>query len=73
MLERFWKQASRLITVAAAVIAFLLVIELIRAYQTLRDLHPWAGYAFVAGLVALLAWLAVRLLGGWRNKAAGMA
>ena len=68
MWDRFWKQASRVITAAAVVIAFLLVIELIRAYETLRHLHRWAGYAFLVVLAAGLVWLTGRLLGGWRVR-----
>ncbi|MCD6304094.1 MAG: DUF697 domain-containing protein [Planctomycetes bacterium] len=68
MWEKLWKQASRVITIAAVVLAFLLAIELIRAYQTLRDLHPWAGYAFLAVLAGLMVYLVGRLLGGWRYR-----
>ena len=68
MLNRLWRQVSRVLLAAACVVAFLLAIELIRAYQTLHGLHPWVGYAFVAALAGTLVWLAGRLLGGWRFR-----
>ncbi len=68
MWDRFWKQASRVITAAAVIVAFLLVIELIRAYQTLYALSRWAGYAFLVALAAGLVWMTGRLLGGWRVR-----
>ncbi|MGB2820084.1 MAG: YcjF family protein [Phycisphaerae bacterium] len=68
MLGRLWKKVSRVVLVAACVLAFLLAVELLRAYQTLRDLHPWAGYAFVVLLAAACVWLGGRLLGGWRLR-----
>jgi len=68
MVDRLWKTASRILLAAACVVAFLLAMELIRAYQTLRDVHPWAGYAFAVALAVALAWLGGRLLGGWRLR-----
>lgn len=68
MFERLMKTISRIVTVAAVVLTFLLAIELIRAYQTLHAVHPWAGYAFIAALVIALLWLLGRLMGGWRYR-----
>ncbi len=68
MLGRLWKNVSRILLAAACVLAFLLAIELLRAYQTLRDMHAWAGYGFVIVLGAACVWLAGRLLGGWRLR-----
>jgi len=66
MFDRIFKTISKIVTVVAVIVSFLLAMELIRAYQTLRDLHPWAGYAFVGLLVVGLVWLVGRLMGGWR-------
>ena len=68
MWDRLWKTVSRVVTAAAAVIALLLVIELIRAYQTLHGLRPWVGYAFLVVLGVGMVWLIGRLFGGWRYR-----
>ena len=68
MLERLWRTISRVVLVAACVLTFLLAMELLRAYQTLAGLHPWAGYAFAVALAGGVLWLAGRLLGGWRLR-----
>jgi len=68
MLQRFWRNAVRVVTVAAVVVCFLFVMELVRAYHTLRDIHPAAGYAFLVVLAVGGVWLTVRLLGGWRLR-----
>ena len=68
MLGRLWRKVVWVLTAAAAVLTFLLAMELIRAYQTLRDVHPWAGYAFLAVLAGGLVWMVGRLLGGWRFR-----
>ncbi len=68
MWERFWRQVRRAVTAGAVVLSFLLLMELLRAYQTLDDLHPWAGYAFLIALAAGVVWVIGRLLGGWRYR-----
>lgn len=68
MLGKLWQKAARVILAVAVVLAFLLVIEFIRAYQTLYDLHPVAGYLFLAGAAIFIAWGIGRLLGGWRLR-----
>jgi uncharacterized membrane protein YcjF (UPF0283 family) len=68
MLGRLWKLVSRAVLVISVVVAFLFVMELIRAYQTFRAVHPWAGYGFVVVLAAGLVWMLGRLLGGWRLR-----
>jgi uncharacterized membrane protein YcjF (UPF0283 family) len=68
MIDHLWKTVGRVVTIVAAVLAFLLAIELIHAYQTLRDVHPYVGYAFLAVLAGGLAWLCGRLMGGWRYR-----
>ena len=68
MFDRALKTISRVVTIAAAVLTFLLAMELIRAYQTLYGLHPWAGYAFAVAVAAGVFWLAGLLMGGWRHR-----
>ena len=68
MFDRIIKKISLVITIAAAVVSFLLAIELLRAYQTLRDMHPWAGYVFAGAVAVGVVWLMGRLMGGWRYR-----
>lgn len=46
---------------------FFAFIEVVRAYQTLGGLHPAFGYAFLAAILAAVAWLVWTL---WVNLAA---
>ena len=50
---RHWFRIIRTVVMAVGVLfAFFTVIEVLRAYQTLYALHPWAGYAFLAAIAA---------------------
>ena len=40
-------------------------MELLRAYQTLHELHPIVGYAFAGVAGVCVIWSVGRLLGGW--------
>jgi uncharacterized protein (DUF697 family) len=68
MFREFWKKAAKVVLAASIVLCFLLAVELIRAYQTLREMNPYVGYAYLVVLAVLAVWLAVRLLGGWRYR-----
>jgi len=68
MFARLWKLAVRIAGAALVVLGLLLIIELLRAYQTLHTVHPYAAYAFGVVLAAVVVWLCVRLLGGWRVR-----
>ncbi len=68
MLGKVWKLVLRISLIAAAVLAFLVVMELIRAFQTLHELHPVAGYAFLGLAGLLVLWSLGRLMGGWRHR-----
>lgn len=68
MFARLWKLTVRIAGAALVVLGLLLIIELLRAYQTLHAAHPYAAYAFVVVIAGLIVWLAVRLLGGWRMR-----
>ncbi|MBI5725064.1 MAG: YcjF family protein [Planctomycetes bacterium] len=57
--------ASRIGLALLLVLAFLAVMEFIRACQTLYAVHPWAGYALLGlgGLVVLwILWVLIRLM-----------
>ena len=57
MLGRLWKWFKRIVFIVGVALTFFVILEVIRAYQTLNDLHPWAGYAFLFILLAGLLWL----------------
>lgn len=57
MLKTWWRIIRTAIGVIGVLLTFFAVIEAIRAYQTLRDFHPIAGYIFVGVLACLGIWL----------------
>ena len=59
MLTRLWKTAVRVITVVGIGLCFLVVMEVLRAYQALRQASPVLGYAFLAAIACGAAYLAV--------------
>ncbi|MBN1845131.1 MAG: YcjF family protein [Sedimentisphaerales bacterium] len=58
MLAGTWKLCKRIVLAAVVLLFFFVVLEAIRAYQTLRELHPLAGYAFLGLLAAGFIYLA---------------
>ncbi len=65
MLRTWWK-IIRLVTIGIGLLlSFFAVIEIIRAYQTLYDLHPAAGYVFLGvlfcGTVLIVGYVAITL------------
>ncbi|MHC4642420.1 MAG: hypothetical protein ACYS32_12320, partial [Planctomycetota bacterium] len=57
MLRTWWK-IIRLVTIAIGLLlSFFAVIEIIRAYQTLHELHPAAGYVFLGILFCGTVWI----------------
>lgn len=53
----FWKTIERIfVAVGLGFVAFV-GLETLRAYQTLAELHPWAGYAFLVLLAVLLGYI----------------
>ena len=65
MLRTWWK-IIRLVTIGIGLLlSFFAVIEIIRAYQTLHELHPAAGYGFLGilfcGTVLIAGYVAVTL------------
>ena len=66
MIKTIWKLIRTAVVVIGVLLSFFAVLELIRAYQTLHNFHPIAGYGFAAVVVGLLAWLVVYV---WGNLA----
>jgi uncharacterized membrane protein YcjF (UPF0283 family) len=63
---RTWWKIIRLVTIGIGLLlSFFAVIEIIRAYQTLYDLHPAAGYVLLGvlfcGTVLLVGYVAITL------------
>jgi len=42
-------------------LSFYAILETIRAYQTLSEMHPWAGYAFLAFIFLLVLYLIIQI------------
>jgi len=57
MLASSWKLFKRCVLVIGVLLSFFAILECVRAYQTLYELHPIAGYAFVGILLASFSWL----------------
>lgn len=57
MLKTWWRIIRTTIIAIGVLLSFFAVIEAIRAYQTLRDFHPIAGYLFVGVLTCAVIWL----------------
>lgn len=62
MLKTWLKVIKTGLLVFGVLLSFFAFIEILRAYQTLYDLHPIAGYTFVGIIAAGLIWLAVYLI-----------
>ncbi|NQT94410.1 MAG: DUF697 domain-containing protein [Lentisphaerae bacterium] len=56
MLRSLWKSILFAAWVIGILLTFFALIELLRAYQTLRDVHPALGWAFAGLLVLGIAW-----------------
>ncbi len=59
MLKENWIVVKRLIIAIGVLLGFFAFIEVIRAFQTLYAIHPWAGYVFVLILLAGIVWFFV--------------
>jgi len=57
MLRTWWKFIKTVAVAVGVLLSFFAIIELIRAYQTLRDLHPVAGFIFLAVLFCGIVWI----------------
>jgi len=65
MLKRIWQTARTVFIILGTLLTFFAVIEVIRAYEVLRDLHPVLGTAFawllLLGAIAFGIWYFVTL------------
>lgn len=66
MLKTIWRLIRTAVVVIGVLLTFFAVLEILRAYQTLHNFHPAAGYIFAAVVVGLLIWL---ILYVWSNLA----
>jgi len=57
MLGQSWRMIKRVIFIVGVLLTFFVVLEVIRAYETLHNLHLWAGYTFLLLLIIGLVWL----------------
>lgn len=64
MLGRCWRMIKRVVFIVGVALSFLIILEVIRAYETLRDLHAWAGWAFLLVLLVGLIWLSYVVIKG---------
>lgn len=63
MLRNWLKTIKTVLIAVGVLLSFFAFIEFIRAYQVLRDVHPWCGHAFLVLLAAAIVWLFLRLAG----------
>jgi len=65
MLRTWWKIIRLAVLVIGVLLSFFAVIEVLRAYQTLYEFHPAAGFVFlgvlVCGTVLIVGYLVVTL------------
>ncbi len=57
MLRTWWKIIRLVALAIGLLLSFFAVIEVIRAYQTLHELHPAAGFVFLGLLVCGIVWI----------------
>ena len=53
MLKTWWKIISTAVWLIGGVLSFFAFIEILRAYQTLYNLHPFAAYIFLFVLLVI--------------------
>ena len=66
MLKNIWKLIRTAVIVIGVLLTFFAVLEVLRAYQILREMHPMAGYVFLAVVLGLLLWCIIYV---WGNMA----
>lgn len=65
MFRTMWKLIRNTLIFIGVLLSFITLMEVLRAYQTLRDVHPWLGYGFalivIGGLIWIIAyyWIAI--------------
>jgi len=66
MLKTIWKLIRTAVIVIGVLLTFFAVLEILRAFQILYELHPVAGYAFLVVVLGLLLWCIIYF---WGNMA----
>ena len=66
MLKTIWRLVRTAVIVVGVLLTFFAVLEVLRAYQILREMHPIAGYCFLAVVLGLLLWCIIYV---WGNMA----
>jgi len=65
MLKNWWKTFKTIAWIFGGLLSFFAIIELLRVYQTLYNLHPLAGAVFIvlllSGIICLSVYVAVTL------------
>lgn len=58
MLWSMWKLIRNTLIFIGILLSFIAMMEIIRAFQTLHDVHPWLGYAFslivIGGIIGMI-------------------
>ena len=62
MLAQVWKTIRTAFLVIGVLLCFFAIVEIVQAYQVLRNVHPALGYLFAVALLAGIAWLVVRYI-----------
>ncbi|MHC4526179.1 MAG: DUF697 domain-containing protein, partial [Planctomycetota bacterium] len=66
MLKTIWKLIRTAVIVIGVLLTFFAVLEILRAFQILHEMHPVAGYVFLAVVLGLLLWCIIYF---WANMA----
>ena len=66
MLKTIWKLIRTAVIVIGVLLTFFAVLEILRAYQILHEMHPVAGYVFLVVVLGLLLWCVIYF---WANMA----
>ena len=57
MIWQMWKLIRNTLVFVGVMLSFIALMELLRAYQTLHDIHPWLGYLFALIAVGGILWM----------------
>ena len=66
MLKTIWKLIRTAVIVIGVLLTFFAVLEILRAFQILHEMHPVAGYVFLVVVLGLLLWCVIYF---WANMA----
>jgi len=57
MLREWWKLFRSIVLAVGVLLSFFVLIEVLRAYQTLHEFHPTAGFVFIGLLACGTIWI----------------